>query len=30
MTFIVVTHNPALAGMMNRRVELRSGELYAH
>lgn len=30
MTFIVVTHNPALAGMMHRRVELRSGELYAH
>jgi lipoprotein-releasing system ATP-binding protein len=29
MTFIVVTHNPALAGMMHRRVELRSGELYA-
>ncbi|MDC0335358.1 ABC transporter ATP-binding protein [Pseudodesulfovibrio sp.] len=30
MTFIVVTHNPELAGMMHRRVELRSGELYAH
>ncbi|WP_041720075.1 ABC transporter ATP-binding protein [Pseudodesulfovibrio piezophilus] len=30
MTFVVVTHNPALAGMMHRRVELRSGELYAH
>ncbi|MUM78115.1 ATP-binding cassette domain-containing protein [Pseudodesulfovibrio sp. F-1] len=30
MTFVVVTHNPALAGMMHRRLELRSGELYAH
>jgi len=30
MTFIVVTHNPELAGMMHQRVELRSGELYAH
>ncbi len=30
MTFVVVTHNPELAGMMHRRVELRSGELYAH
>ncbi|QJB57583.1 ABC transporter ATP-binding protein [Pseudodesulfovibrio sp. zrk46] len=30
MTFVVVTHNPDLAGMMHRRVELRSGELYAH
>ena len=30
MTFIVVTHNPELAGMMHRRVELRSGELYDH
>ncbi len=30
MTFIVVTHNPELAGMMHRRVELRLGELYAH
>jgi lipoprotein-releasing system ATP-binding protein len=30
MTFVVVTHNPALAGMMHRRMELRSGELYAH
>lgn len=29
MTFIVVTHNPALADMMHRRMELRSGELYA-
>lgn len=29
MTFVVVTHNPELAGMMHRRVELRSGELYA-
>lgn len=28
MTFVVVTHNPALAGMMHRRMELRSGELY--
>lgn len=30
MTFVVVTHNPELAGMMHRRMELRSGELYAH
>jgi len=30
MTFVVVTHNPTLAGMMHRRMELRSGELYAH
>ena len=30
MTFVVVTHNPDLAGMMHRRVELRLGELYAH
>ncbi|MBI9081056.1 MAG: ABC transporter ATP-binding protein [Pseudodesulfovibrio sp.] len=30
MTFVVATHNPELAGMMQRRVELRSGELYAH
>ena len=30
MTFVVVTHNPDLAGMMHRRFELRSGELYAH
>ncbi|WP_272701341.1 ABC transporter ATP-binding protein [Desulfovibrio sp. Fe33] len=29
MTFVVVTHNPELAAMMHRRVELRSGELYA-
>lgn len=29
MTFVVVTHNPELAGMMHRRVELRLGELYA-
>ena len=29
MTFVVVTHNPELAGMTHRRVELRSGELYA-
>ncbi len=28
-TLIVVTHNHALAEMMNRRLELRSGELYA-
>lgn len=28
MTFVVVTHNPALAGLMHRRMELRSGELY--
>jgi lipoprotein-releasing system ATP-binding protein len=30
MTLIIVTHNHALASMMNRRLELRSGELYAH
>ncbi|NDV20199.1 ATP-binding cassette domain-containing protein [Pseudodesulfovibrio sp. JC047] len=30
MTSVVVTHNPELAGMMHRRVELRSGEFYAH
>jgi len=30
MTLVVVTHNHALASMMNRRLELRSGELYAH
>ena len=30
MTFVVVTHNPELAELMHRRVELRSGELYAH
>lgn len=29
MTFIVVTHNRELAGLMGRRLELRSGELYA-
>lgn len=29
MTLIVVTHNMDLAGVMNRRLELRSGELYA-
>jgi len=29
MTFVVVTHNPDLAGLMHRRVELRLGELYA-
>lgn len=29
MTLIVVTHNHALAHMMNRRLELRSGDLYA-
>lgn len=29
MTFVVVTHNPDLAQMLHRRVELRSGELYA-
>jgi len=29
-TLIVVTHNHALAELMNRRLELRSGELYAH
>ena len=29
MTFVVVTHNPDLAAMMHRRVELRLGELYA-
>ena len=28
MTFVVVTHNPDLAGLMHRRVELRLGELY--
>jgi len=28
MTFVVVTHNPDLANMMHRRVELRLGELY--
>lgn len=29
MTLVVVTHNPDLAGRMNRRYELRAGELYA-
>lgn len=29
MTLVVVTHNMELAGIMNRRLELRSGELYA-
>lgn len=29
MTFVVVTHNVELAGAMGRRMELRSGELYA-
>ncbi|WP_319759212.1 ABC transporter ATP-binding protein [Maridesulfovibrio sp.] len=29
MTLIVVTHNMDLAGVMRRRLELRSGELYA-
>ncbi|MBU1610996.1 MAG: ABC transporter ATP-binding protein [Proteobacteria bacterium] len=29
MTFVVVTHNVELAGAMRRRLELRSGELYA-
>ena len=29
MTFVVVTHNQDLAGRMARRLELRSGELYA-
>ncbi len=29
MTFVVVTHNRELACMMQRRYELRSGELYA-
>ncbi|WP_022661842.1 ABC transporter ATP-binding protein [Paucidesulfovibrio longus] len=29
MTLIVVTHNADLAGKMNRRYELRAGELYA-
>jgi len=30
MTLVAVTHNHALASMMNRRLELHSGELYAH
>jgi lipoprotein-releasing system ATP-binding protein len=29
MTFVVVTHNVELAEAMGRRLELRSGELYA-
>jgi lipoprotein-releasing system ATP-binding protein len=29
MTFVVVTHNIELAGVMGRRFELRSGVLYA-
>ena len=29
MTFVVVTHNIDLAGVMERRLELRSGVLYA-
>lgn len=29
MTFVVVTHNTDLAGVMERRLELRSGVLYA-
>ncbi|MDD4951557.1 MAG: ABC transporter ATP-binding protein [Desulfovibrionaceae bacterium] len=29
MTFVVVTHNVELAGLMQRRMELHSGELYA-
>lgn len=29
MTFVVVTHDPELAGMMQRRLELHSGELHA-
>lgn len=28
MTLVVVTHNNALASLMNRRLELRAGELY--
>lgn len=28
MTLVVVTHNPALADLMGRRLELRAGELY--
>ncbi len=30
MTLVVVTHNLVLADTMERRLELRSGELYAH
>ncbi len=30
MTLVVVTHNQELARMMNKRLELRSGDLYAH
>ena len=30
MTFVVVTHNVELASVLGRRLELRSGELYAH
>ncbi|MCM0756232.1 ABC transporter ATP-binding protein [Desulfovibrio aminophilus] len=30
MTFVIVTHNVELASVMGRRLELRSGELYAH
>ena len=29
MTFVVVTHNIELAAVMGRRLELRSGVLYA-
>ena len=29
MTFVVVTHNTELAGVLGRRYELRAGELYA-
>jgi lipoprotein-releasing system ATP-binding protein len=28
MTLVVVTHNNSLASLMNRRLELRAGELY--
>ncbi len=30
MTLVVVTHNADLANLMQRRLELRSGELYVH